>query len=199
MFSFWHMVNVITQVVVKKGLEARPVGLRVSLSLGLCPEEQPALPAAVADCFPTLPSVSAAQTTPSGADPPERGNAETDECGEEGRKREKRMGKLQIYILGFVNGWLENIVHRGWDVCRHLYVWEDGLCWDEEGLGQRGRGGHLVAQQQTTELIVSPLQLLQTLAELSMFFSVWGFPEHTHINKKYYWKTHTYFSPLIVL
>lgn len=89
------MVNVITQVVVKKGLEARPVGLRVSLCL--CPEEQPALPAAVADCFPTLPSVSAAQTAPSGADPPERGNAETDEWDEEGR-----MGKQQMYILGFV-------------------------------------------------------------------------------------------------
>lgn len=102
MFSFWHMVNIVTQVVVKKGLEARPVGLRVSLCLCLCPEEQPALPAAVADCFPTLPTVSAAQITPSGADPPERGNAETDVWGEEGRKREKRMGKLQIYILGFM-------------------------------------------------------------------------------------------------
>ncbi len=82
---------------VKKGLEARPVGLRVSLCL--CPEEQPALPAAVAGCFPTLPIVSAAQITPSGADPPERGNTETDEWGEEGRKREKRMGFISWVLL----------------------------------------------------------------------------------------------------
>lgn len=74
MSSFWHRMNVITQVVVvKKDLEGHPVGLRVSLCL--CPEERPALPAAVAGCFPTLPSVFAAHTTPSGAAPPEAGNA----------------------------------------------------------------------------------------------------------------------------
>lgn len=71
-FLLWHRVNIITQVVVKKGLEGRPVGLRVSLYL--CLEEQRALPAAVADCFLALLSVSATNTIPSGAAPPERGN-----------------------------------------------------------------------------------------------------------------------------
>lgn len=98
------MVNVITQVVVKKALEGRP-GLRVSLYLCLCPEEQPAPPAAVADCSPTLPSVSAAQTTPSGADPPEGGKAETDEWIKERRKIEKGGWKSSRFI-SWVMLWL---------------------------------------------------------------------------------------------
>lgn len=84
MSGFWHRISVITQVVVvQKDLEGRPVGLRVSLCL--CPEEQPALPAAVAGCFPTLPSVSATHTTPSGAAPPKTGNAKEQMSGKKKR------------------------------------------------------------------------------------------------------------------
>lgn len=97
-------------VVVKKGLEGRPVGLRVSLCL--CPEEQPALPAAVADCFPTLLSVSAAHTTPSGAAPPETGNAGTNEWEEEGIR--ERGGWESGRFMSWVLLWLTREYSTMW-------------------------------------------------------------------------------------